>query len=138
MIGLAAAWEILKRLDWRVIALIVVVLVAAVALNRWASSLKESGRAEVRQQWAEAQRRADIKQMAKIEAQQQQINATDAALMAARGSLDAKSNELRLALSEDRANNDQQNPAKDTRSNACRPMPDRLRNALNALGHANR
>ncbi|HBF30874.1 secretion protein HylD [Rhizobium sp.] len=138
MIGLAAAWAIIKRLNWRVIALVVAVLVAAIALNNWASSLKEAGRTEVRQQWAEAQRRADLKQLAKIEAQQQQINATDAALMAARGSLDAKSNELRLALSEDRANNDQQKPAKDTRTNACRPMPDRLRNALNALGHANR
>lgn len=76
------ALTILKAVGWRGLALIA----ALASLFAWhlhsVQSAKEAGRVEVRQQWAEAQRKADLLQLAKIEAQQKQLNAADAALVA--------------------------------------------------------
>ncbi|TWD58071.1 hypothetical protein FB480_101826 [Agrobacterium vitis] len=138
MIQLAAIWAVVKKIDWRIIAVIIVALVAAIGLHHWASSLKEQGRIEVRQQWAQAQRKADLLHIAQVEAQQKKINATDADLVATRANLDAARNELRAALTEDRENNASQSGEKPSAALACRPMPDRVRNALNALGRGKR
>ncbi|MGV2071680.1 secretion protein HylD [Agrobacterium vitis] len=135
------ALTILKAVGWRGLALIA----ALASLFAWhlhsVQSAKEAGRVEVRQQWAEAQRRADIKQMAKVEAQQKQISAADAALDQAKSDLGGKVSELEAALQEERTSNETQGPKVATSGsagNACPRMPERVRNAINALGHANR
>ncbi|MGV2188746.1 secretion protein HylD [Agrobacterium vitis] len=133
------ALTILKAIGWRGLVLIG----ALAALSAWhlhgISAAKESGRVEVRQQWAEAQRRADLKQIAKVEAQQKQINAADAALVEMKDDLGSKVEELREALTEEAAKNALQKPETTVAGNsgsACRPMPERVRGALNAIGRA--
>lgn len=138
MIELAAIWAVVKKIDWRIVAAIILALAVAIGLHRWASSLKEQGRVEVRQQWAEAQRKADLLHMARVEAQQKKINATDADLVATRANLEAARDELRAALTEDREANANSTTEKSSVAHACRPMPDRVRNALNALGRGKR
>ncbi|MCM2443125.1 secretion protein HylD [Agrobacterium vitis] len=146
MIAIAlTAWNALKalrekKLDWRGIALIVAVLIAGLGLHRWASSLKEAGRTEIRQQWAEAQRKADLLQLAKIEAQQKQINAADAALVTTMAAHVGQVAGLEAALAEEREkDNAKPNAAAGAgAAPACSAMPDRVRNALNAIGATDR
>ncbi|MCF1481648.1 MULTISPECIES: secretion protein HylD [Rhizobium/Agrobacterium group] len=145
MIAIAlTAWSALKalrgKLDWRGIALIAAVLIAGLGLHRWASSLKEAGRTEIRQQWAEAQRKADLLQLAKIEAQQKQINAADAALVATMAAHVGQVAGLEAALAEEREkDNAKPNAAAGAgAAPACSAMPDGVRNALNAIGATDR
>lgn len=139
----AVAWSILKRLDWRIVAAVLVALVAAIALHRWAENLKELGRIEVRQQWAEAQRRADLNQLALVASQQKQINAADAALsheIVSRAVLVAG---LEAALADERAKTDHNEgnskdakhdagEGADLRCSAVPAMPGWLRNTSRA------
>lgn len=118
------------NLDWKIFAFAGVVLVVILGLWRWSEALKETGRVEVRQAWAEAQRKADLNHLALVAIQQQKINNADQALIAVNSAHDAETVELRAALDEERTNNEQQP------KNNCvvPPMPDRVRNALNAIG----
>ncbi|MCF1448597.1 secretion protein HylD [Agrobacterium vitis] len=138
------AWSALKtlrdKLDWRGIALIAAVIIAGLGLHRWASSLKEAGRTEIRQQWTEAQRKADLLQLAKIEAQQKQINATDAALTATMAAHVGQVAGLEAALEDERKKTNAKPTA--ASGDACPAagdaMPDGVRNALNAIGATDR
>ncbi|MVA70239.1 secretion protein HylD [Agrobacterium vitis] len=132
---MTVALTILKAIGWRGLVLIG----ALVALFGWhlhgISAAKESGRVEVRQQWAEAQRRADLKQMAKVEAQQKQINAADAALVTTIAAHVGQVAGLEAALADERKRkNAKPNAAAGVA--ACGPIPDGVRNALNAIGAA--
>ncbi|MCM2439682.1 secretion protein HylD [Agrobacterium vitis] len=143
MISIAlTAWSAFKalreKLDWRGIALIAAVLIAGLGLHRWASSLKEAGRTEIRQQWAEAQRKADLLQLAKIEAQQKQINAADAALVATMAAHVEQAAGLEAALEDERKRNAKPNAAGVAAVAACTVIPEGVRNALNALGATDR
>ncbi|MGV2106674.1 secretion protein HylD [Agrobacterium vitis] len=144
MIAIAlTAWSALMslrdKLDWRGIALIAAVLIAGLGLHRWVSSLKEAGRTEIRQQWAEAQRKADLLQLAKIEAQQKQINAADAALVANIAAHVGQVARLEAALAEEREkDNAKPNAAGAAAVAACTVIPEGVRNALNAIGATNR
>ncbi|MVA73576.1 secretion protein HylD [Agrobacterium vitis] len=145
MIAIAlTAWSALKalreKLDWRGIALIAAVLIAGLGLHRWASSLKEAGRTEIRQQWAEAQRKADLLQFAKIEAQQKQINAADAALVATMAAHVGQVAGLEAALAEEREkDNAKPNAAVGAATApAGAVIPEGVRNALNAIGTTDR
>ncbi|MUZ66285.1 secretion protein HylD [Agrobacterium vitis] len=145
MIAIAlTAWSALKalreKLDWRGIALIVAVIIGGLGLHRWASSLKEAGRTEIRQQWAEAQRKADLLQLAKIEAQQKQINAADAALVTTMAAHVGQVAGLEAALAEERkkTNAKPYAAAGAGAAPACSAMPDGVRNALNAIGATDR
>jgi hypothetical protein len=135
---LLAGWSVLKRIDWRIIAAIVAALVVAIVLNRWAESLKEVGRVEVRQQWAEAQRRADLKQLALIAAQQKKINAADAALVNAMTAHAGQLTDLETALADERAKNAKPQAAGVAANAACDVIPEGVRNALNPIGRTNR
>ncbi|MCE6073374.1 secretion protein HylD [Agrobacterium vitis] len=131
------ALTILKAIGWRGLVLIG----ALAALFAWhlhgISAAKESGRIEVRQQWAEAQRRADLKQIAKVEAQQKQINAADAALVTTIAAHVGQVAGLEAALADERKRKNAKPNA--AGSSACPAisdggMPDGVRNALNAIG----
>ncbi|MCF1437036.1 secretion protein HylD [Agrobacterium vitis] len=134
------ALTILKAVGWRGLALIA----ALASLFAWhlhsVQSAKEAGRVEVRQQWAEAQRKADLLQLAKIEAQQKQLNAADAALVANIAAHVGQVAGLETALAEEREqDNAKPNAAAGAgAAPACSPMPDRVRNALNAIGTTDR
>ncbi|MUZ63462.1 secretion protein HylD [Agrobacterium vitis] len=126
------ALTILKAIGWRGLVLIG----ALTALFAWhlhsISAAKESGRIEVRQQWAEAQRRADLKQIAKVEAQQKQINAADAALVTTIAAHVGQVAGLEAALADERKRKNAKPNAAGTP--ACPAIPDGVRNALNAIG----
>ncbi|MVA55947.1 secretion protein HylD [Agrobacterium vitis] len=129
------ALTILKAIGWRGLVLIG----ALVALFAWhlhgISAAKESGRIEVRQQWAEAQRRADLKQIAKVEAQQKQINAADAALVTTIAAHVGQVAGLEAALADERKRkNAKPNAAGTSAAVACPVIPEGVRNALNAIG----
>ncbi|MGV2123725.1 secretion protein HylD [Agrobacterium vitis] len=130
------AWSALKtlrdKLDWRGIALIAAVIIAGLGLHRWASSLKEAGRTEIRQQWAEAQRKADLLQLAKIEAQQKQINAADAALVATMAAHVGQVAGLEAALADERKRKNATPNA--TGKSTCPAISDGVRNVLNTIG----
>ncbi|WEO73093.1 hypothetical protein [Agrobacterium vitis] len=106
-------------------------------ITQQVNAAKESGRIEVRQQWAEAQRRADLKQIAKVEAQQKQINAADAALVTTIAAHVGQVAGLEAALADERKRKNAKPNA--AGSSACPAisdggMPDGVRNALNAIG----
>ncbi|MGV1823241.1 secretion protein HylD [Agrobacterium vitis] len=129
------ALTILKAIGWRGLVLIG----ALAALFAWhlhgISAAKESGRIEVRQQWAEAQRRADLKQIAKVEAQQKQINAADAALVTTIAAHVGQVAGLEAALADERKRkNAKPNAAGTPAALACPAIPEGVRNALNAIG----
>ncbi|MUZ74224.1 secretion protein HylD [Agrobacterium vitis] len=129
------ALTILKAIGWRGLVLIG----ALAALFAWhlhgVSAAKESGRIEVRQQWAEAQRRADLKQIAKVEAQQKQINAADAALVTTIAAHVGQVAGLEAALADERKRkNAKPNAAGTPAAVACPVIPEGVRNALNAIG----
>ncbi|MBB4007820.1 secretion protein HylD [Allorhizobium taibaishanense] len=145
MIGLAlAAWTALKtlreKIDWRGIALIAAVLIVGFAVHRWASSLKEAGRVEIRQQWAEAQKKANAEQLAKIAEQQKQIDAADAALVTTMAAHVGQVAGLEAALDDERKTT---NAKPSAAAGAACPdagvaIPERVRNALNAIGATDR
>ncbi|MUO69224.1 hypothetical protein [Agrobacterium vitis] len=126
------ALTILKAIGWRGLVLIG----ALVALFAWhlhgISAAKETGRIEVRQQWAEAQRRADLKQIAKVEAQQKQINAADVALVTTIAAHVGQVAGLEAALADERKRKNAK--PNDAGTPACPAIPDGVRNALNAIG----
>jgi uncharacterized membrane protein YvbJ len=134
MSGLFAVWAVLKKIDWRIIAAILIAVFAALALHRWAQNLKEAGRVEVRQQWAEAQRRADLKQLALVADQQQKINAADAALVNAMMDHASKLTDLETALADERAKNAKPSAHGAAAIPACDAIPEGVRNALNSIG----
>ncbi|MGV1769101.1 secretion protein HylD [Agrobacterium vitis] len=133
------AFTIFKAIGWRGLALIA----ALASLFAWhlhsVQSAKEAGRVEVRQQWAEAQRKADLLQLAKIEAQQKQLNAADAALVANIAAHVGQVAGLEAALAEEREkDNAKPNAAGAGAAPACSAMPGGVRNALNAIGATDR
>ncbi|MBB4005789.1 secretion protein HylD [Allorhizobium taibaishanense] len=104
------------------------------------NAAKELGRVEVRQQWAEAQRRADLKQIAKVEAQQKQINAADAALITTIAAHVEQVAGLEAALADERKKKNATSSAPGVAAciAASDAIPERVRNALNAIGATKR
>jgi len=139
-----AAWPAIKtlrdKIDWRGIVLIAAILLGGIVIHRWASSLKEAGRVEIRQQWAEAQKKADAEQLAKIAAQQKQINAADAALITTMAAHVGQLAGLEAALEDERkkTNAKPSAAAGDVCPAAGDAIPEGVRNALNAIGATNR
>lgn len=139
-----AAWPTIKivrdKIDWRGIVLIAAVLLGGIAIHRWASSLKEVGRVEIRQQWAEAQKKADAEQIAKITAQQKEINAADAALVATMAAHVGQVAGLEAALDDERKKTNAKPSAAPGAAcpDAGDAIPDGVRNALNAVGATDR
>ncbi|MGV2123995.1 secretion protein HylD [Agrobacterium vitis] len=129
---MTVALTILKAIGWRGLLLIG----ALAALSAWhlhgISAAKESGRVEVRQQWAEAQRRADLKQIAKVEAQQKQINAADAALVTTMAAHVGQVAGLEAALADERKRKNATPNA--TGKSTCPAISDGVRNVLNTIG----
>lgn len=115
---------------WRVIGLRGLIIIAAIAAGAWwhlsaVSEAYDRGAQSVRLEWQEANRRAELKAIAKQKQQQAEINRVEIDLLNSRALSANRIRSLEEALETERANDGK--PAVDRR--AC-TLPDRVRDAL--------
>lgn len=100
----------------------------------WLGEAKEAGASAERLKWVAAKEEADAKRDAAISAAQRKIDDAESKMVLAQASNDLKINDLNAALAAERADNAKVESAGDGVP-VCkpRPMPERVRNALNAF-----
>ncbi|HLP67936.1 MAG TPA: hypothetical protein VK181_10500 [Rhizobium sp.] len=117
---------------WDVILLAVALTVAAfIVWPGWVRQAKEAGALSVRLEWMEKQRRAAIDAEKIRQEAQAKIDAAERQLINRQIEASIERDDLLSAIKEERESNADKT---DDNGAACRPMPDRVRNALNAIG----
>lgn len=93
------------------------------------SKAKDAGRAEIRIEWAEANRKAELQALDRQKQQQTKIDAADAELARQRTETAVKTSDLETALAAEREKRNEKGAP------VCLspPMPDSVRNALNSI-----
>ena len=117
---------------WDVILLAVALTVAAFVIwPGWLRQAREAGALSVRLEWMEKQRRAAIDAEKARQEAQAKIDAAERQLVNRQIEASIERDDLLSAIKEARESNADQT---DDSGAVCRPMPDRVRNALNAIG----
>lgn len=116
---------ILRAIGWRGVIIAVVVIIAAGWHLSAVSKAHEAGAQSVRLQWQEANRRAELKAIAKQKKQQDEINRVEITLLNEREQASTRLKSLQDALDAERAENEKSG----VDLSVCR-LSDRMRNQL--------
>jgi len=126
---------------WRLVGWRGLLLAGLIASGAWwhlsrVSAAYERGEQSVRLEWAEARQRAETEQARKLQRQQDQIDAAEAALVDAQAVAAIRQAELDAAIAQQEADDAKNTTGDDGAAAvpACPPIPERVRNALNAIG----